>query len=307
MPITFQGNPNTNELVLDFDYSSAVAGATGGSGSWSYTLPTNARTLSIICVSAGAGGGSGRCGAAGTNRFGGSGGAGGTVTVIQSIPVSQLPSLNLSITVGPGGAGGAAQLTSDTNGNDGQFVTVDSAVSSSTTTICRASSQSTQTNGRGGTSTNSPVGVFPAGFTGTFTYQQGNAGSNTTLGTSVGTSMIPTAGAGGGGVNTSNIFSRGQVFGTPNSAGGCWGGAPHGGNPANGVDGATGIDPVIVPHIPVGSGGTGGNGGASVQGGAGRNGVRGGGGGGGGGGTNGLGSGAGGKGGDGFVRIVVTF
>ena len=74
MPITFQGDPSANELVLDFDYNTASTGATGGSGSWTFVIPSNARTLSIIAVAGGSGGGAGRCGATNTDRSGGGGG-----------------------------------------------------------------------------------------------------------------------------------------------------------------------------------------------------------------------------------------
>lgn len=57
MPITFQGDPSANELVLDFDYNTASAGATGGNGG--------------ITVQGGVGRG-------GVRGSGGGGGGGGT-------------------------------------------------------------------------------------------------------------------------------------------------------------------------------------------------------------------------------------
>ncbi|MCE5310439.1 MAG: hypothetical protein LLG20_22610 [Acidobacteriales bacterium] len=294
-----------SHTVADFDYDANTVGATGSGGVWTWTPPATAKLFRVTLVSGGAGGGSGRCGAAGTNRFGGGGGAPGVLTIID-IPVSYLPAGAWTITVGAGGAGGAAQSTPDSDGLTGS-VGGETKIAIGSTLIAMALSAGSGTPGRGGTTTSGTGGstsshistINPNALIGMI----GGNGSSGNGDSRVGGPYC-TGGGGGGGLNTSNNIGRGGV-GTPTLAGYAYGSGISQTHPGAGVDGGTGGESNIVPRIPVSGGGVGGNGGFANPGGRGRDGVRGGGGGGGGAGTNGGASGAGGNGGNGFVRIEI--
>ena len=83
-------------------------------GTFTWNKPGNISTVHIFCQGAGGGGAGGQTGIAGTNRSGGGGGGGGSTTRVM-VPAVALPN-TLWITVGSGGAGGAASL-----GNGGSY------------------------------------------------------------------------------------------------------------------------------------------------------------------------------------------
>lgn len=87
------------------------------SSSGTYTKPSWATTVEVICIGGGGGGGSGRKGANGAARCGGGGGHGG----VYSSECFQASAVGATetITVGAGGTGGASQATNSTDGNNG--------------------------------------------------------------------------------------------------------------------------------------------------------------------------------------------
>src|SRR5205809_7969042 len=83
------------------------------SGTW--TKPSNAKQVKVICRGGGGGGGSGRRGASGTTRGGGAGASGGGKSIME-FDANDLGATE-ALTVGAGGAGGASVTTDDTVGN----------------------------------------------------------------------------------------------------------------------------------------------------------------------------------------------
>jgi hypothetical protein len=116
------GYPNSRINILYFTGSNQGDGTTR---TYTYTVPNNIQIIDIVCIGAGGGGGSGyRSSVAAINtagvRSGGYGGAGGSMVRV-SFHVSELvPGSNYTVTVPPGGAGGAPQTTLNIRGNSGQ-------------------------------------------------------------------------------------------------------------------------------------------------------------------------------------------
>jgi hypothetical protein len=288
----------TKAEIYDFLIGSKPASATGSNGSYSWTIPTGAKYITVFCHGPGAGGASGRRGAAGTARCGGGGGGSGGWGEFSYL-VSDLPSTTLSVTVVAGGAGGAAMTTNDTDGNFGSHAAGPTKVDSSGKILSAGWGASRGTGGGSGataaggdswwTSQWSPNGAASSGRSGA----AGDASSSI--------SYTASRGAGGGGVDTGNThYAGGAGGGGPISLGAASG-------PAGGAAGG-GAGTAGTSFVKVGGGGSGGGGNNAGAGGAGGNGAFPGGGGGGGGGcVNGFASGAGGNGGDGFVRITVWY
>lgn len=271
--------------------ASAVITKYTAAGAYSFTA--NAKTRIIVGALCGGGGAgaSGRQGTAALSAGGGAGGGGGFTmfTVLRSdlaFPVT--------VTVGAGGIGGAAQASPNTNGNPG----TDSG-NSSFGSYFRA---------LGGTrSTFGGENVSGSGNPGGAAMFQGLAGGNGVINAaptngSTSSSGFAAGGGGGGGGPQAATFSKGAnavvltVFNLAQSLGGQ-------------TAGAAGADGAALTVYP--AGGSGGGGGASgdsagtVAGGRGGNGgAPGGGGGGGGGSVSGASSGAGGNGADGAVWII---
>lgn len=296
------GNPTVE--LFEFQRAKGPIGATGGAGAWRWTIPANAKFITIECVSGGGGGGSGRRGAAGSLRPGGAGGGTGGKSV-WSIHTSQLEDNRaLVINVGAGGAGGAAPATDDTNGNAGG-AGVGSNVALVTASAVKYLCLSWQSTASPGGNTGTGVSGGGPAWSSTWTGAAGGGGSAVAVGGNNGNPMAAQPGAGGGGVSNTNVsYAGGAGYyneisrGVP-AGGNVTGGANTGGNGANGPDGYCGGS---------GSGGGGGGGNASGGGGSGGNGgFPGGGGGGGGGGTNGATGGPGGNGAPGVVRIYVWY
>lgn len=298
--------------VFDFTRTTAPSGATGGSGAWTWTLPSAAKSLRLIAIAGGGGGGSGRRGAAGTARFGGGSGTGG-ILADSLVSVAELSTLTLKITVGSGGAGGAARTTDDTNGaagTTGGLSKVTPGNASLAPALVYAPSLGA---GSGGTAAAGAAGfenlrVSEPCQAGTGSSITGTPGGGTGASTTA-SSRSATSGGGGGGIDASDVSRSGggavrsNYIATDNlgiSQG--TGGASPGGNGTAGGNNAG----YTVAGGQGGGGGAAGNS-TTAAGNGGDGAYPGGGGGGGGASFNGYSSGAGGNGGDGFVRIVVFY
>ncbi len=88
-----------------------------GTGINTWTKPTGAKVVYVVCVGAGGGGGGGAKNNAGTNRLGGAGGGGGAIST-RTYLASLLNSTE-SVYVGAGGTGGAGSTTTNTVGISG--------------------------------------------------------------------------------------------------------------------------------------------------------------------------------------------
>jgi hypothetical protein len=257
------------------------------SGTW--TKSTATTEVSIVCIGGGGGGGSGRRGAAGTVRGGGAGGGGAGYSA--RIMQSTLLGATETVVVGTGGAGGAAVLVDNTNGNPGI-----NGLPSSFGDWLRATAGS---GGDGGTA----VANFGGQNAGSqFTGGAGGAGGLGAAGAAsvagtFGAFMAAGGGGGGGGVDAANAVDSGATGGTGSISrglilsGGSGAGAGIAGSPGQG---ATANEA---------AGGGGGGGGGSISAG-GNGGLYGGAGGGGGASLNATASGAGGTGANGIVVVI---
>lgn len=252
---------------------------TAGAHTW--TKPAGAVRVEVELVAGGHGGGSGRCGAAGTLRYGGGGGTFASRTA-RVFDAADLPA-TVAVTVGAGGTGGAAVTADDTDGNIGAvggrslFGTLAGSVPASG--VVAGIGGTALAGGGAGTSTANLVGA-----------------TNATLWSA--TIAGPAAG-GGGGISAANVANIG-------GAGSCIYDEATTVAAAGGAIDAPGAD--AVARVPAGlSGRSGGGGGASLTGPGGRGGngsSPAGSGGGGGASVNGNASGAGGNGAAGLVRVV---
>ena len=287
--------------VFTVTRTQAPAGATGSTGSWTWSLPAGAQTIEAWLVASGGGGGSGRRGAAGSARSGGGGGAGGNVSVYTLSAIS-LPSQSLVFTLAAGGAGGAAVTTDDTNGNAGSAGGAATLTSGSLTILAIPAG-----GGGGAAGTTTTVSGGTAGGNVLRLYQgaSGGGSSATAAASSAGNVAAPApgGGGGGGGISTGNAaFAGGAGSFTVTSAnGGALGGA------ATGAAGMNAVAQTNCDQTVVGCGAGGGGGNSAGTGGTGGAGYFGCGGGGGGASVNGFASGAGGNGGDAVSRLTVFF
>lgn len=273
--------------------------------SGTFTIPSGATTVRIICVGGGGGGGGGcLSNSTSSNRCGGAGGGGGSVN-IGTYLVSVLSS-TLTITIGTGGSQGGGAVSNGSSGSAGGTAGVTSVTSSSyngtagTTRICWGNNGLGGSGGTvGGTSSTGGSGGsqgYNGGTGGAGSNSTGSIGSQTSG--STGLSYGPYGGGGGGGINSSNVHAAGgncfgiYPFQDSNTTAGAAGG---GAGPAATATRGTSHDWGNVG----GSGGGGNNAGAGGAGGAG---IYGSGGGGGGAGSSSSG-GTGGLGGSGLVII----
>lgn len=314
----------------DGDASWAEASATAdvqtftADGTW--TKPAGAKSVTVICIGSGGGGGSG-CKATSAQSNAGAGGGGGAVT-IATFKASDLDSTE-AIVVGGSVAGGVAQTTTDTAGNDGII-----GVASSFGTRIKAGGGGI---GKGGTlnTTTLSAGGGGGGSFGTASGITGGVPSATTDGIATQGATAPTnsgngrnaeyggaSGGGGTGMGGSSIYggggggSGGAWNGTGTSAGNAGGtvgaytagGGGAGGANTNNSPGTAGSANSVLKKGYGGAGGGGGSysGSAGTGGTGGAGGIPGGGGGGGGGTDTGT-SGAGGAGARGEVTVITYF
>ncbi|MCC6919414.1 MAG: DUF2793 domain-containing protein [Alphaproteobacteria bacterium] len=264
------------------------------SGTW--TKPAWAKRVHVVAIAGGAGGGSGALRAAGVAC--GGGGGGGTGAMTEAVFAASDLGATVAVTIGAGGAGGAAQTTTDGNGNAGTAGGVTSFGS-----YLKAEIDSSNP-GAGGTTAGGAAGAHQA----VKDYPTGSGGSGGAGGTGAGTSAgngggrLASGGGGGGGLSAANAEGAGGNGG-PAAIGAMTVAAVAGGAAGGGAGSAGTANP--QPY-PAGSGGGGGGGaGHAVNGGAGGAGAAPGGGGGGGGASrNGLQSGRGGDGGRGELWAV---
>ena len=268
-------------------------------GTFTWNKPGNISTVHIFCQGAGGGGAGGQTGIAGTNRSGGGGGGGGSTTRVM-VPAVALPN-TLWITVGSGGAGGAASLGNGSAGGN-SFVGIDPSGSSAGYLLAFANGGNGAVGSTGATAASSAtLANCTLASLGIFSANAGVAGSSGAIppGFSGNFSILASAaivgGTGGGGVSNANVASNGGSYNCNNTD------VPF---PRAGITtsirGGAGIVcyPGRTTFLLIG--GTGGAGNASGTGGTGGNGANGTGGGGGGAGLTG---GDGGNGGNGYIVI----
>jgi hypothetical protein len=288
-----------------------------------WTKPSGASMVRVVCIGAGGGGGSGRRNLAGGTVGGGSGGGGGAVSEL-TFQASFL-SATTTVTVGSGGTGGAAK-SADGNGNNGN----DGGGSSfGAYLVCGGGGAGTggaaaTVAGGGGGGSNTSAVLGAAGAPGAAANTSGIGGQGVSQSTAAdGTNSEWGGGSGGPGITGTGILKGGSsIFGCPGGGGGGsdnattggaggttqsysagGGGAGGASAGANGTDGSTNA---IVGKAYCGSGGGAGSGqsGSGTSGTGGVGGAPGGGGGGGGAKTGtAANGGAGGTGGRGEVRI----
>jgi hypothetical protein len=233
---------NISNLVGSKGYANVRVFTSSNAAAW--TKPADIAYIQIAVIGAGGGGGGGALNAAGTLRFGGTGGNAGGV-VIARINVSSLTETIYGVSISAGGAGGTAASTSPGAGGAGTSIATNTYfyASASNTTLLLARGG----NGGGGGSTSAgtlgllitdytaaPSGsaVAPFLFIGQQGAQAGSAVNNNTLGY-----LLPRAvpgGAAGGSINGANASlaagsSSAYYYGAITSSGAA-GASPTGGS-----------------------------------------------------------------------------
>jgi hypothetical protein len=294
-------------VFYDFNYSTAPIGATGGSGSWTFGLPSWVSHIDVITVGAGSGGSSGARYALAAG--GGGGGAGGGTSVGRYF-VADLGNTTLAVVVGLGGTGGASVTTNSTDGNAGidggpSSVAIEDVILVVSAPTQGAFPSSASDGGAGGNQSNGAFQPLLLSVRQVGTY--GGAGGfpdQIAAGTGADISDTDAATGGGGG----GCLENGGELANPGARGGntaTYGTATNGGAAgALHANGGNGANPAAPIYVGTGGGGGGSSATVGVAAGRGGNGGIGGGGGGGGASINGSASGAGGNGGNGFVRII---
>lgn len=293
------------------------------SGTW--TKPTNATFVEVVCIGAGGSGGSGRRGASDSQRRGGTGGGGGAVS--RAIFNASDLGATETVTVASATTGGAAVTSNDTNGNAGSNGGSSSfgtwlkaggggAGQGGTTANAGGGGGASSANSASGTTGGTPTAgaangiglqgvdgsAGNAGYGAEYGGASGGGSTTDTTGAAGGSSFLAGAGGGAGGsTGSGDANSAGGAGGTIQTytAGG---GGTAGASGANA--GTAGDDNETIQKGYAGEGGGGGGcAGAGAGGDGGHGGNPGGGGGGGGASLNGNNSGAGGDGGRGEVRV----
>lgn len=267
-------------------------------GSWNYAL--------MAAVGGGGGAGAGMRGAAATNRFGGGGGGGGAY--VQRIVARSEVADSITITIGTGGTGGAAQTVDSTAGAAG---TVGGDTSIGAIIVAKGGnpggggSTAAGSAGSGGQLTSCTPIAGPFSVSGA----NGTAGNTTTNAAGI-TGFLGTGapgGGGGGGITSANASGTAANSGGSVYQNGTIQAGPTSGASPNGVDNkclAVFPSGSLTPLTGIGTGGAGNNP-ATPNGGNG--GLYGAGGGGGAGVLNGTNSGKGGDGAQGAAWILEIY
>jgi hypothetical protein len=303
--ISATGTPSSSTYLRgDGAWATAGGGFTpvvvNFASSGTYTIPSGATTIRMICCGAGGGGGSGFFLTTAGNKFGGGGGGGGGLTDLTYL-VSDLggAGTSLTITVGLGGAGGTGSTTSGTSGTAGSLGGF-SAVTKTSGSVALAYAASAN-GGNPGTGSSQGTGGQIMNNRWTFAGAAGSSGGFTFSSPAPTVSPMGAQGGGGGGTATASAQNAGAD---------AWlrGGSVDAGatlNPGGTAGGGAGNNATADFNYRPGGGGSGGGSALSAAGGNGGNGINGGGGGGGGAGSVTRG-GNGGTGGNGFVRLIVS-
>jgi hypothetical protein len=302
--ISATGTPSSSTYLRgDGAWATAGGGFTpvvvNFASSGTYTIPSGATTIRMVCCGAGGGGGSGFFLTTAGNKFGGGGGGGGGLTDLTYL-VSDLggAGTGLTITVGLGGAGGTGSTTSGTSGTAGSLGGF-SAVTKTSGSVALAYAASAN-GGNAGTGASQGTGGQIMNNRWTFAGAAGSSGGFTFSSPAPTVSPMGAQGGGGGGTATASAQNAGAD---------AWlrGGSVDAGtlNPGGTAGGGAGNNATADINYRPGGGGSGGGSALSAAGGNGGNGINGGGGGGGGAGSVTRG-GNGGTGGNGFVRLIVS-
>lgn len=259
-------------------------------GTW--TKPTGAVSVNVMCIGGGGGGGSGGRFASGQVPCGGGGGGGASITQ-TTLSAGVLPA-TVAVTIGNGGIGGVAVTTDSTAGN--------SALGAGSTTF--GSFLVGNRGGAGGGGGNGIAGAAGSGGGGLASGGPGAASSATGgAGPAAASGNGCPGGGAGGGIIAAGTASNGGNGSVSNLQSG--GTSPAGGTAGAGQDGTAGTASTINSY-----GFSGGGGASNASAGAGNGGVGGlygAGGGGGGASLNGFASGKGGNGANGICVVVTTF
>ena len=210
-------------------------------GTW--TKPTGAKIIRVICVGAGGGGGGGSSRSSGLQRAGGSGGGGGARTE-RVFDVSYLPT-TVSVTVPAGGTGGGGDASGTSGGSAsfGNYLIAyggGAGVNNASTAATGGSGGGTAGQGQTGSTSNisggSPSSAAVSGVSG-----QG-AGATTS-----GALSAEWGGGSGGFIDSSNTPGAGgkSLYGAAAGVAGFAGAA--------GVAGLTGVAGVVVTGVPLSS------------------------------------------------------
>jgi hypothetical protein len=267
-------------------------------GSFTWTKPANAKTVTIYAIGGGGGGGSGRRSSTAENRSGGAGGSSAAYSFV-TLPASVLGATE-TVTVAAGGNGGTSVTADNTNGNVGQS---GGASGFGTTPVLKWLRAGGGNPGNGGTTTSATAagpgfGMFN-GATGATAAAGGVGGAGGSTGIS------PASGGSGGGISAAGAFFAGGIGGALLAAGAS--AAVGGAGNASGAGGAGGAGTTTAASSNMsGLGGAGGGAGTTSGGVGGAGGSYGAGGGGGGASSAGP-SGAGGAGANGMVVVYTYF
>ena len=265
-----------------------------------WLMPVNAKVFIIQMCGGGGGGGSGSRASPNVIVPGGGGGAGGAYIEARLLRRHMASATTMTITIGAGGSGGAAQTVSG-NGLPG-------SAGLATTILVNGITFSAPGGGAGGAATTAAAGAagvaaaFPS-TTARHNYSERSIGTNGGIGSTGSVAGVTgvaqtlrfqcTGGGGGGGISTANVMLAGGTGGNIGNLNN---------SDSQAAAGAAGASSALT-----GFAGGGGGGGIATTGAGGTGGVGGQGGAGGGGGAGGrtlTAGGAGGKGGNGLVRIM---
>ncbi len=216
------GNVAPIALGTGLSMSGTTLNATGGSasvdvqkftasGQWTNPSPSSPRPVLVRLIGAGGGGGGGRCGVSGSVRGGGGGGTAGAVIEIwldtDALGTEETVTVGAA---GTSGAGSSTQGTDGTAGGAGGSTTMTTPGITLTAVGGAGGAGGTSTDGGAGGAANASsttiIGLTLAAATAGGAGSSGSANGSTPASSNT---WVPTSGAGGGGVDTSNTSRTG--------------------------------------------------------------------------------------------------